>query len=99
MTNTIGDCTIVRVFSPCTGTATLPQIEPNRVRYKTATIKLLVANPFRWIVESASIILVTDLLYADLPMLKYSLAILLLILIFAGVTVVASGHHHIENSF
>lgn len=74
-----------------TGTATLPQIAPNRMRAQTVAIYLLIANLFGFSIGPTSVALVTDLIYADPKMLKYSLAIVAPLLMLLGALVVASG--------
>jgi len=74
-----------------TGTATLPQIAPNRMRAQTVAIYLLIANLLGFTVGPTSVALVTDLIFANPAMLKYSLAIVPPLLMFSGVLVVFSG--------
>jgi len=69
----------------------LPQIAPNRMRAQTVAIYLLIANLLGFTVGPTSVALVTDLIFANPAMLKYSLAIVPPLLMFSGVLVVFSG--------
>ena len=74
-----------------TGTATLPQISPNRMRAQTVAIYLLIANLLGFTIGPTSVALVTDFIFADPAKLKYSLAIVPPLLMFLGFLVVISG--------
>jgi len=74
-----------------TGTATLPQIAPNRVRAQVVSVYLLIANLLGFTVGPTSVALVTDFFFADDSLLKYSLAIVAPLLMVCGAFIVATG--------
>jgi MFS family permease len=76
------------------GTSTLPQIAPNRMRAQVVAIYLLFANLFGFTVGPTIIALMTDIVYEDPMLIRYSLATVLPIMLLCGAGVVASGVRH-----
>lgn len=73
------------------GTATLPQIAPNRIRAQVVAIYLLIANLIGFSLGPTSVAIVTDRVFADPNLLKHSLSIVAPTLMLLGAVVVASG--------
>lgn len=73
------------------GTSTLPQIAPNRMRAQVVAIYLLFANLFGFTVGPTIIALITDRVFGDPLMIRYSLAIVIPLLLMCGAIIVASG--------
>lgn len=76
------------------GTSTLPQIAPNRMRAQVVAIYLLFANLFGFTVGPTIIALMTDIVFKDPMLIRYSLATVLPIMLVCGACVVASGLKH-----
>ena len=79
------------------GMATLPQIAPNRMRAQIVAIYLLVANLVGFSLGPTSVALVTDVVFKDPSLIRYSLAIVPAILMTIGAVVVATGLTHYKK--
>lgn len=73
------------------GTSTLPQIAPNRMRAQVVAIYLLFANLVGYSVGPTLIALMTDLVFGDPLMIRYSLATVIPLLLVCGAMIVVSG--------
>ncbi|MFT5995416.1 MAG: MFS family permease [Gammaproteobacteria bacterium] len=76
------------------GTSTLPQIAPNRMRAQVVAIYLLFANLFGFTIGPTIIALMTDIVFEDPMLIRYSLATVLPIMLLCGAGVVSSGVGH-----
>ncbi|MFA3791128.1 spinster family MFS transporter [Aliiglaciecola sp. SL4] len=74
-----------------TGTATLPQIAPNRMRAQVVAMYLLIANLIGFTLGPTGVAITTDLWFGDPNLISYSMALVPPILMFFGAIVVASG--------
>ncbi len=74
-----------------TGTSVLPQIAPNRMRAQVVAIYLLIANLLGFTVGPTAVALVTDQVFSDPIMLRYSLSIVAPLLMLLGALIVFSG--------
>jgi MFS family permease len=79
------------------GTSTLPQIAPNRMRAQVVAIYLLFANLFGFTVGPTVIALMTDIVFEDPMLIRYSLATVLPVMLLCGAGVVASGIRHYKT--
>jgi MFS family permease len=79
------------------GTSTLPQIAPNRMRAQVVAIYLLFANLFGFTVGPTIIALITDKVFEDPLLIRYSLAIVIPVMLVLGAIVVASGIRHYKT--
>lgn len=77
-----------------TGTATLPQIAPNRMRAQVVAIYLLIANLLGFTMGPTIIALLTDRYFADPLLIRYSLSIVPPVLMLCGAAVVFTGLNH-----
>ncbi|MGK0500972.1 MAG: MFS family permease [Oceanicoccus sp.] len=76
------------------GTSTLPQIAPNRMRAQVVAIYLLFANLFGFTVGPTLIALITDNIFGDPLLIRYSLASVIPVLLLCGAIIVATGIGH-----
>lgn len=74
-----------------TGTATLPQVAPNRMRAQVVAIYLLVANLLGFTTGPTLIAVMTDHYWVDPLLIRYSIASVAPVLVAVGVIIVASG--------